>query len=77
MLGDASLARLYREFGDRWDIEPIPPGTKWVAVQRDSGGDLVVMVAAHDVHALRFRMNATERDEPEEREIGRSVGSSS
>lgn len=68
MPGDASLARLYREFGDRWEIEPVPPGARWIAVQRESGGDLVVMIAAHDVHALRFQMNAAERETPEERE---------
>lgn len=28
------------------------------------------MIAARDVHALRFRMNATELDEPEERDDG-------
>ncbi len=67
MRGDASLAKLYREFGDRWEIEPIPPGTKWMAVQRESA-DYIRTVTAHDVHALRFRMNEVERDEPEERE---------
>lgn len=63
-----SLAKVYREFGDRWEIEPMPPGTRWVAVLRESGGDYVRMVVAHDVHALRFRMDHAEREEPEERE---------
>jgi hypothetical protein len=36
---DASLAKLYRDFGERWDVEQIPPGTKWVPVLRESGGD--------------------------------------
>ncbi len=44
---------LYRDFGDRCDVERIPPGTQWVAVLRESGGDYVRMVAAHDLHALR------------------------
>jgi hypothetical protein len=70
MHGDASLTRLYRDFGDRWDIELMPPGTRWIAVLRESGGDYVRMVAAHNDHALRFRMNATEHDEPEERANG-------
>jgi hypothetical protein len=74
MQGDASLTKLYREFGDRWDIEQMPPGTKWVAVLRESGGDYVRMVAAHDVHVLRFRMSATERDEPEEHGNGHPAG---
>lgn len=65
-----SLAKLFREFGDRWDIEQIPRGTQWIAVFRESGGDYVRMVAAHDVHTLRFRMNAVENEAPEEREDG-------
>ncbi len=77
MHGEASLARLYREYGERWDIEQIPPGTKWVAVLRESGGDYVRVVAAHDVHALRFRMQEAEQDEPEEGEPGASAGKSS
>ena len=54
----------------------MPPGIRWIAVLRESGGDYVRMVAAHDVHALRFRMNATERDEPEEHGNGQSAGKS-
>jgi hypothetical protein len=70
MQGDASLARLFRDFGQRWDIEQIPPGTKWVAVLRESGGDLVVMVAAHEVGTLRFRMSQAEGGEPAGSEPG-------
>ncbi len=55
MHGETSLAKLYRDFGDRWEIEQLPRGTQWIAVLRESGGDYVRMVAAHDVHALRFR----------------------
>lgn len=55
MHGDASLTRLYRDSGDRWDIAPITPGTKWIAVLRESGGDYVRMIAAHDVHARGSR----------------------
>jgi hypothetical protein len=67
-LGDGSLARVFREFGDRWEIEKVQRGTEWVAVQRETGGDYVRVVAAHDLHALRYRMNEVERDLPEERE---------
>jgi hypothetical protein len=70
MRGDASLAKLFRDFGQRWEIEPIPPGTKWIAVLREPGGACVVMVAAHDVVTLRFRMNQAERGEPAESEPG-------
>lgn len=62
MRGEASLAKLYRDFGDRWDVEKIPSGTQWVAVLREPGGDYVRMVAAHDLHALRYRMNEAERE---------------
>lgn len=63
-----SLAKLYRDFGDRWEIEPIPRCTQWIAVQRESGGDYVRIVAAHDAHALRFRMDLAEQAKPEERD---------
>ncbi len=68
MPGDTSLAKLYREFGDRSEIEPIPPGTKWMAVQRESGGDHIKTVVANEVGTLRFRMTEVEREVPEERE---------
>ena len=61
---DASLARLYKDFGDRWEIEPIPPGTRWLAVDRESGGDLIRFVLAHEVGTLRFRLNRAEQEEP-------------
>ncbi|HXP18880.1 MAG TPA: hypothetical protein VN840_04445 [Streptosporangiaceae bacterium] len=63
-----SLAKLYRDFGVRWEIEQIPAGTKWIAVLRESGGDYVRIVAAHDVHALRYKMDHVEREVAEERE---------
>jgi hypothetical protein len=68
MNGDASLAKVFRDFGDRWEIEKVQRGTEWVAVQRETGGDYVRVVAAHDLHALRYRMHEVERDLPEERE---------
>jgi hypothetical protein len=66
--GEASLARMFRDFGDRWEIEKVQRGTEWVAVQRETGGDYVRVVAAHDLHALRYRINEVDRDLPEERE---------
>src|SRR5262245_50140046 len=33
MPGDASLARLFRDHEDRWEIERIERGCEWVAVQ--------------------------------------------
>ena len=68
MRDDASLARLFREFGDRWEIEKVQRGTEWVAVQRETSGDYVRIVAGQDLGALRYWMNEVEKDEPEERE---------
>jgi hypothetical protein len=70
MNGDASLAKLYRDFGQRWQIAQIPPGAKWIALLREPGGDYAVLVAAHEVGTLRFRMNAAERAEPAESDPG-------
>jgi hypothetical protein len=68
MNGDASLAKVFRDFGDRWEIEKVQRGTEWIAVQRETSGDYVRVVSAHDLHALRYRMNEVERELPEERE---------
>jgi hypothetical protein len=65
MPSDNSLAKLYREYGDRWEIEQIPAGTKWIAVQRNSEGDITIVVA-NAVGTLRFRMTAVEREASEE-----------
>ena len=46
MTAEASLAWLFREYGDRWDIEKVQRGTEWVAVQRESGGDYVRIISA-------------------------------
>jgi hypothetical protein len=66
MPDDNSLAKLYREFGDRWEIEQVPAGTKWIAVQRESAGDIAIVVA-NVVGTLRYRMTEAEREAPEER----------
>jgi hypothetical protein len=66
--GDNSLAKMYREFGDRWEIEQIPPGTRWLAVHRESGGDYIRLLLAHDVGALRYCMTEADRETPEERD---------
>lgn len=31
MPGDASLAKLFREYGDEWEIERVERATEWVA----------------------------------------------
>lgn len=70
MRPEPGLAQTFREYGDRWDIEQIPPGTRWIAVDRESCGDLIRLVFAHEVGTLRYRMTQAEKAEPEEREPG-------
>jgi hypothetical protein len=65
-----SLARLLHEYSDRWEIERVERNTEWVAVLRDTGGDYIRIVGAHDLGALRYKMDEVERDEPQERTNG-------
>jgi len=67
MPGDASLARLFREYGQRWEIERIEGGAEWVAVLRDSK-PIILIIGARDLAGLRYRMDEAERGEAEERE---------
>ena len=64
MPGDASLARLFREYGDRWEIERVERGTERVACRRD--GEIIDIIGARDLGALRYRMEEAEREEAEE-----------
>lgn len=66
MPGDASLARLFREYGERWEIERVERGTEWVAVLRGSE-PVIHIIGARDLAALRYRMDEAERDEAQER----------
>jgi hypothetical protein len=68
MPGDASLARLFRDHSERWEIERVERGTEWVACRRDS--DFIDIIGARDLAALRYRIEAAEREEAEEREPG-------
>jgi hypothetical protein len=61
-----SLTKLYREFGDRWEIEQIPRGARWIAVYRKNPDDYIRLVLAHDISGLRFQMTAVEKETPEE-----------
>ena len=51
MPGDASLAKLFREYGQRWEIERVERGTEWVACRRD--GEIIDIIGARDLGALR------------------------
>jgi hypothetical protein len=63
-----SLARLLHEYTERWEIERVERGTEWVAVLRDTTGDYIRIIGAHDLGALRYKMDEADRDEPEERD---------
>jgi hypothetical protein len=40
----------------------------WVAVLRETGGDYIRIIGAHDLGTLRDKMDEAENDEPEERD---------
>jgi hypothetical protein len=61
MPGDASLAKLFRDYADRWEIERVERGTEWIACRRDS--DFIDIIGARDLGALRHRIEAAEREE--------------
>jgi hypothetical protein len=62
-----SLARLLHDYAARWEIERVERSTEWVAVLGDTSGDYIRIIGAHDIGALRHKMDEAERDEPEER----------
>lgn len=63
-----SLAKVLHEYAERWEIERVERGTEWVAVLRETGGDYIRIVGAHDLGGLQYKMDEVERDMPEERE---------
>jgi hypothetical protein len=66
MPGDASLAKLFRDYAGRWEIERVERGTEWVACRRD--GEFIDIIGARDLAALRYRIDAAEREQAEEGE---------
>ncbi len=62
MSGDTSLAKLFRDHGQRWEIEKITRSSEWIAIRRDKGG-LFCIVWAHDLEALRYHIEAKERQD--------------
>ena len=61
MASEVSLARLIREYGDRWVIEHMEGAARWVAVRRD--GDEIRVIGGHDLGSLRYRLGVAEREE--------------
>jgi len=67
MSDDASLAKVFRDYGERWEIEKVKRGTEWIGVLRETSGDYVRIVGGSDLDGLRYQMDLVEREEPEER----------
>ncbi len=62
----ARLAGLLAEYGDRWEIEELDPGSAWVAVTRR--GSFMHVLAAHDIDDLRAKLQTAAADDAERRE---------
>jgi hypothetical protein len=60
--GSGKLAGLFREYGHRWEIEHLDPGSAWVAVTRN--GSFVQVIAAHDLDELRAELKKAEAEDP-------------
>jgi hypothetical protein len=63
---DTSLAKVLSDYGERWEIEKVNRGTEWIGVLRETSGDYIRIVGAHNLDGLRYRMDLVEREEPEE-----------
>lgn len=61
MPSEPSLARLFRDHGQRWEIEKIARGNEWVAVRHDDDGTFHIL-SANDLGALRYHIEAAERE---------------
>jgi hypothetical protein len=59
--GSGKLAELFREYGHRWEIEQLDPGSAWVAVTRI--GSFVQVIAAHDLDELRAELKKADAEE--------------
>ena len=61
MRGEASLAKLIRDHGDKWVIEHTGTRTAWVAVRRDD----FCIVGSHDVAGLSYHIERVEKEDAE------------
>jgi hypothetical protein len=66
-----SLARVLHKYAERWEIERVDRGTEWIAVLRETSGDYIRIVGAHDLGGLQYKMDQVEHDEPEGRDPSR------
>jgi hypothetical protein len=56
----AKLGGVLRDFGSKWEIERLDPGSAWVAVSRDGG--FTQVIAAGDLDTLRSTLGMTSTD---------------
>jgi hypothetical protein len=56
------LARLFRDYGERWEIERVECGTEWIACRRVNGG-FIDIIAARDLDGLRSKIGRAERED--------------
>lgn len=63
---NAGLAEITRDFAQGWQIESIPPGTEWAAIDRTTSGDYIRLIPARNLHALRCRLAQAELSQPRE-----------
>jgi hypothetical protein len=57
------LAALIRDFGGRWEIERIDPGSAWIAVSRD--GNIGRLITAGDLCSPRGKLSAESDGAPQ------------
>ena len=60
--GPGKLAGLFHEYGHRWEIEHLDPGSAWVAVTRK--GTFVQVIAVRDLDDLRAELKKAEAEDP-------------
>jgi hypothetical protein len=56
------LAGLFRDYGHRWEIEQLDPGSAWIAVTRISS--FVQVITAHDLDELRAELKKADAEHP-------------
>ena len=63
---NGKLIGLLGDYGDRWEIEELDPGSAWVAVIRR--GSFVHVLAAHDLDDLRAKLQKADAEDTQRKE---------
>lgn len=64
--GSDKLAGLLGDYGDRWEIEELDPGSAWVAVLRR--GSFVHVLAAYDLDDSRAKLQKSDAEDTQRKE---------